>query len=87
MLATRRKDLEAWAKALDARTDDEALARLRKIAARADRALSELSEISSALQDVPGDAGAVFREAYWKTTQGADALAVVVTAFRRHERG
>lgn len=86
-LLTRRRDLDAWAQALGAKTDDEALARLKRLSARVDVVLGELTEISSVMTDAPGDAGTEFRSAYFKATAGSNQLADVVTAFQRHERG
>lgn len=85
-----REDLDAWARSLGARTDDEAVAALRRI----DRLLMEASErlvkanaltdraagVSTGLQDDVSDACRA-------TVQARDLLFTVVAAFGRHERG
>jgi hypothetical protein len=83
-----KADLDGWAHTLGATNDGEALTVLNSLMARIDVAADELSNVSGALTGAPhDDARAALSDAYWKTIAGANDLADVVGAFKRHARG
>lgn len=83
-----RPDLEAWAKALDVETDDDAAALLGGWLDRLEVATRELATLSRLTQRAPENFNAArLQQAYKLADVALVDLARVLNAFYRHERG
>lgn len=84
-----RRDLDAWARFLDVRTDDEAVAKLRSLKARADRLADEAAALRDDLRDAPDPdlVHAAGETSGWAATVADSAVVAVIQRFQRHERG
>jgi hypothetical protein len=88
MALTTRRDLDAWARALEVDNDDDATAVLGLWLDRLEVATRELGSLHRSMVKVPTtfDLGRI-RKAHALTDDALVDLARVASAFYRHERG
>ena len=87
-LFLKGRDLDAWAVALDAKTDDEAIASLRRLLGRVVRAGDDLADLRNETRALPSDEAAqLLFQALANTRSCEIALLSVIESFQRHERG
>lgn len=87
------RDLDAWASALGARNDADAIAKLRSLDARLDGVLATLTGLMKPLPEggklgtPTGDVRAWIATSMEGLYEAKDDLATMTRAFARHERG
>lgn len=88
---TERHDLDAWAKALGVRTDNDAYNALERLQVQLHDISSSLralrEKVTGSRTSTGSDIEADMDEASARTMYAADGLGSVMTSFDRHERG
>jgi hypothetical protein len=87
-MARTRRDLDAWANALDVRNDDDAKGVLGRLLLRLSDTHSSLAESSRLVNRAPdGDVTASLSRAMGNVGEAMDELTTVLLSFAAHERG
>ena len=88
---TERHELDAWAKTLGVRTDDDAYNALERLQVQLEDISSSLRALREKVTDTRTSTGsdieADMDEASARAMYAADGLGSVMTSFDRHERG